>query len=234
VAAALMMVAGVVVVGVGTAGEPSASAAPSAAPTARPAPTAVPAASGRPAPAVSSAAAAAPAPAPAAGAPARTPSPAPAALPLPLRAPASAPAQTAPDQGAPAQPAPAPTAPDGTPLVAGTPCSATARACVDLAGRTAWLIDTAGAVRRGPVRIMTGDRDDPTPRGTFHVQWKAQEYTSREYLTQMPYSVFFADGGIAFHQGTQDVPSAGCVKLVREDAMAWFDFLQVGDQVQIH
>ncbi|OLT04903.1 hypothetical protein BJF90_20715 [Pseudonocardia sp. CNS-004] len=72
------------------------------------------------------------------------------------------------------------------------------------------------------------------PAGTFHVQWKAEQYTSREYLTQMPYSVFFADGGIAFHEGAQDTPSAGCVKLVQEDAKAFFYFLQVGDQVQIH
>jgi lipoprotein-anchoring transpeptidase ErfK/SrfK len=97
----------------------------------------------------------------------------------------------------------------------------------------AWLIDN-GRVVRGPVRIQTGDRDTPTPLGTFTVQWKAQEYTSRQYLTQMPYSVFFADGGIAFHEGRQDTPSGGCVKLIHEDAVAWFDFLQVGNEVQIH
>ncbi|MHA6625300.1 L,D-transpeptidase [Pseudonocardia sichuanensis] len=117
--------------------------------------------------------------------------------------------------------------------VAGTPCTATARACVDLDERRAWLID-AGKVVRGPVTIRHGDTSDPTPKGTFHVQWKAEQYTSREYLTQMPYSVFFADGGIAFHEGAQDTPSAGCVKLEHEDAKAWFAFLQVGDEVQIH
>jgi len=117
--------------------------------------------------------------------------------------------------------------------VAGTPCTATARACVDLDERRAWLID-AGKIVRGPVTIRHGDTADPTPKGTFHVQWKAEQYTSREYLTQMPYSVFFADGGIAFHEGAQDTPSAGCVKLEHEDAKAWFAFLQVGDEVQIH
>jgi lipoprotein-anchoring transpeptidase ErfK/SrfK len=127
----------------------------------------------------------------------------------------------------------APVAPVGPTLAAGTPCMATVRACVALADRKAWLLD-GGKIVRGPVRIQHGDFEDPTPRGTFHVQWKAEQYTSREYLTQMPYSVFFADGGIAFHEGAQDTPSAGCVKLVQEDAKAFFYFLQVGDQVQIH
>lgn len=116
--------------------------------------------------------------------------------------------------------------------VLGTPCTATARACVDRNGRRAWLLD-AGEVVRGPVLVQTGDDEDPTPLGTFAVQWKAEQYTSREYLTQMPYSVFFADGGIAFHEGRQDTPSAGCVKLLHDDAVAWFDHLAVGDEVQI-
>ena len=116
--------------------------------------------------------------------------------------------------------------------VGGTPCTATARACVDVAGRLAWLMD-GGRVVRGPVQVQTGDDEDPTPVGTFAVQWKAEQYTSREYLVQMPYSVFFAPGGVAFHQGRQDTPSAGCVKLVLEDAQAFFGYLQVGDEVQV-
>ncbi|MCE0762162.1 L,D-transpeptidase [Pseudonocardia kujensis] len=116
--------------------------------------------------------------------------------------------------------------------VAGTPCTATARACVDVAGRKAWLMD-GGTVVRGPVQVQTGDREDPTPVGTFSVQWKAEQYTSREYLVQMPYSVFFAPGGVAFHQGRQDTPSAGCVKLLEADAKAFFAHLQVGDEVQV-
>jgi hypothetical protein len=122
---------------------------------------------------------------------------------------------------------------DPPPLVAGTPCTAAARACVDLNVRQAWLLD-AGKVVRGPVPIQHGDVRSPTPRGKFKVQWKAEQYTSRQYLTQMPYSVFFAEGGIAFHEGAQDNPSAGCVKLGREDAKAFFYFLLVGDEVQIH
>lgn len=120
--------------------------------------------------------------------------------------------------------------PDG---VAGTPCTATARACVDLATRTAWLLD-GDKVVRGPVAMQHGGSEYPTPTGTFTVQWKAEQYTSREFGTPMPYSVFFAPGGVAFHEGRQDTPSAGCVKLVMDDAKAWFSYLQVGDEVQVH
>lgn len=81
--------------------------------------------------------------------------------------------------------------------------------------------------------VQIGDEMDPTPLGTFRVEWKAEQWTSREFLTQMPYSVFFAEGGIAFHEGRQDTNSAGCVKLVREDARMFFEYLQVGDEVQI-
>ena len=111
-------------------------------------------------------------------------------------------------------------------------CRPPTRACVDLDAKKAWLLNTDG-VARGPVTIRAGDDQTPTPRGQFTVQWKAETYTSREYLRPMPWSVFFAPGGIAFHQGTFDNPSAGCVKLDEDDARAWFEFLQVGDPVQI-
>jgi hypothetical protein len=136
-------------------------------------------------------------------------------------------------QHAGSKPTPHPTPPAAPAVVAGTPCTATARACVALGERLAWLLDD-GKVARGPVAIQHGDAEDPTPLGTFTVQWKAEQYTSREYLTQMPYSVFFADGGIAFHEGRHDTPSAGCVKLDHENAKAFFYYLQVGDEVQIH
>lgn len=112
------------------------------------------------------------------------------------------------------------------------PCTAVARACVDLATHTAWLLRD-GQVVRGPVPFVDGDAKTPTPRGAFTVEWKAQQWTSREYLVPMPYSVFFAPGGIAFHEGKQDTPSGGCVKLTNAEAMAFFDYLQVGDKVEV-
>ena len=32
----------------------------------------------------------------------------------------------------------------------------------------------------------------------------------------------------------KETPSGGCVKLGHEDAVAWFAYLQVGDEVQVH
>jgi hypothetical protein len=120
----------------------------------------------------------------------------------------------------------------GVPVPEVPPCLPTVRACVDLGADQAWLLDKGGIVR-GPVPIIPGDVDTPTPRGSFTVQWKAEQYTSREFLVQMPWSVFFADGGIAFHAGDPDSYTAGCVKLHDDDARAFFEFLQVGNGVQI-
>ncbi|MCF7552632.1 L,D-transpeptidase [Pseudonocardia sp. WMMC193] len=125
----------------------------------------------------------------------------------------------------------APPGPTPANIVPGTPCTTSARACVDLDSHNAWLI-RGGQVTRA-VRFVDGDEETPTPPGTYRVEWKAESYTSREFNTPMPYSVFFAPGGIAFHEGGQTTPSAGCVKLVREDAQAFFADLLVGDEVQV-
>jgi L,D-transpeptidase catalytic domain len=132
---------------------------------------------------------------------------------------------------------PAPTAapgdaPSGA-SVPGTPCTASAQACVDLATRRAWLT-SGGAVTRGPVDIEPGAPDDPTPVGTFTVQWKDLHHVSdMSNHAPMPYSVFFASGGVAFHEGSLTNYSAGCVHLAHDDAVAFYDALAVGAQVQV-
>ncbi|MGQ0572831.1 MAG: L,D-transpeptidase [Pseudonocardia sp.] len=121
---------------------------------------------------------------------------------------------------------------DGGNRIEGTPCSGDVQACVDLTTLQSWLI-IDGEVRRGPVPVRTGDEFGPTPVGRFVVQWKHEDHVSSELGTPMPYAVFFADGGIGFHEGRQDTDSAGCVKLTQEDAMAYFYALQIDDAVQI-
>jgi lipoprotein-anchoring transpeptidase ErfK/SrfK len=145
-----------------------------------------------------------------------------------------------------ATPAPSPTAPlattpsgdtspsDDTSLVPGTPCTATAKACIDLAHNEAWLVKDGHAVR-GPVQINQGAAGENTPTGTFDVQWKDLHHRSKEFNNApMKYSVFFAPGGIAFHQGNVHKQSAGCVHLSATNAAAWYSYLHVGDQVQVH
>ncbi|MBW0107672.1 L,D-transpeptidase [Pseudonocardia sp. KRD-182] len=120
------------------------------------------------------------------------------------------------------------------PVVPGTPCTATATACVDLVGLRAWLFRD-GQVLRGPVPISIGAGGaDSTPSGQFQVEWKNKNHISGESGAPMPYAVFFAPGGIAFHEGNLQTKSAGCVRLAREEAVAFFDYLQVGDEVQVH
>jgi lipoprotein-anchoring transpeptidase ErfK/SrfK len=83
------------------------------------------------------------------------------------------------------------------------------------------------------VRISTGMAGHPTPTGSFQVAWKAEYTRSTIYDIPMPYSVFFATGGIAFHEGPLDEPSHGCVHLSHVDAQAFFAALKVGDQVVV-
>jgi lipoprotein-anchoring transpeptidase ErfK/SrfK len=115
--------------------------------------------------------------------------------------------------------------------VNGVPCSAAARACVDLSAREAWLVRD-GKVVYGPVSIMPGRVGWRTPQGTFHVLFKDANYFSHEFQAPMPDSVFFASG-IAFHVGSLSVHSHGCVHLSSTSASKFFHALQVGDEVQV-
>ncbi|MEV6877414.1 L,D-transpeptidase [Amycolatopsis sp. NPDC051128] len=112
------------------------------------------------------------------------------------------------------------------------PCLVATGACVSLSLRLAWLLRD-GRVVRGPVPAGFGPPDQATPAGSFHVVWKDREHRSSVYGTDMPNSVFFAAGGIAFHAGPLDAPSHGCVHLTDADSAAFFDGLRVGDAVQV-
>jgi hypothetical protein len=122
--------------------------------------------------------------------------------------------------------------------VSGTPCTVTARACVDLDKQTAWLI-TNGKVTLGPVRIASGGQGKETPMGDFHVLAKDKDHKSNEFPlpngqpAPMPNSVFFEPGGIAFHSGDPKRASAGCVHVSPADSLTFFNTLNVGDEVQV-
>ena len=114
-------------------------------------------------------------------------------------------------------------------------CPAKATACVDLTRHLTWL-QSAGRVTFGPVRAEPGPPGSAhaTPRGAFQVSWKAgANFVSNIYNEPMPWAVFFAPGGIAFHGGSLTTPSHGCVHLTDQNARYYNDHLPVGAEVVV-
>jgi hypothetical protein len=110
-------------------------------------------------------------------------------------------------------------------------CPPAASACADLSADLSWL-QSDGKITYGPVRIEPGL--PRTPRGTFHVEWKAgAHYVSTEFNEPMPYAVFFAPGGIAFHGGSLTEKSHGCIHLDIDSARYYYHHLPVGAEVVV-
>lgn len=132
------------------------------------------------------------------------------------------------------KPAPAPEpAPAPAPAPRTSPCPADAKACVDLTNQKSWLQNN-GEIYYGPVQISSGRPGQDTPKGTHYVNRKVKDEISYEFNNApMPYSVYFTNNGIAFHQDDPYVPSAGCIHLYRADAQRYFNDLQIGDKVYV-
>jgi L,D-transpeptidase catalytic domain len=112
-------------------------------------------------------------------------------------------------------------------------CVATASACADLSAHITWL-QSGGRITYGPVPMEPGGNGDPTPRGIFHVAWKAgPHYISTSYGVQIPYAVFFAAGGVAFHEGSLTTSSHGCIHLTMAAARYYNEHLPVGAEVVV-
>ena len=114
-------------------------------------------------------------------------------------------------------------------------CPAAATACVDLARHLTWL-QSGGQVTFGPVQMEPGPPGTrhQTPRGTFHVAWKAgPNFVSDIYHEPMPWATFFAAGGIAFHGGSLTRWSHGCVHLALAAARYYNVHLPVGAEVVV-
>nr|WP_309115699.1 L,D-transpeptidase family protein [Saccharothrix sp.] len=96
-----------------------------------------------------------------------------------------------------------------------------------------WLI-SGGKVEYGPVPITSGRPGYETPVGYFPVLHKVKNEVSRVYNNApMPYSVYFTDYGIAFHEGSLTEESHGCIHLSMEAAIKYFNSLHSGEQVQV-
>ena len=142
---------------------------------------------------------------------------------------------------APAPVAGPPAPPPATVVADRASCPPQVVACVDLRTRQSWL-QRDGTVVYGPVPFLPGAEtglvapgptSTATPTGLFHVQRKKADEVSSEFDEPMPHAVFFAPGGIAFHEGSLTDSSHGCVHLEGADAAAYFQRLKVGDQVLV-
>jgi len=115
-------------------------------------------------------------------------------------------------------------------------CPAAAVACVDLARHITWL-QSGGKISFGPVRMepgKPGSGPHATPTGTFQVQWKAgPNLVSNIYNEPMPWAVFFAPGGVAFHGGSLTQWSHGCVHLTVANAHYYNEHLPIGAEVVV-
>lgn len=123
-----------------------------------------------------------------------------------------------------------PGAPDAVGDPAPPQCAPAARACVDVDGKRAWMVDD-GVVTYGPVPVTTGKPGYETARGTHQILRHVRDDHSRIFDTPMPYSTYFTVGGMAFHEGRLDEPSHGCVHLGRQAAAHFFEQLRVGDEI---
>lgn len=116
-------------------------------------------------------------------------------------------------------------------LIPPAPCSDAAKACVHLSSRSAWMMDR-GKVVWGPTMALPGKPGFDTPPGSFRVSFKERDFWSTAYNGPMNFAVFF-NGGMAFHEGSLRVMSHGCVHLNRRAAIAFFDYLNPGDVVEV-
>ncbi len=109
-------------------------------------------------------------------------------------------------------------------------CPPTARACIDVDGKRAWMLD-AGRITYGPVPITTGKPGYETSRGSHQVLRHVRHDHSIPFDSPMPFSTYFTVSGMAFHEGRLDEPSHGCIHLGHHAAAHFFEQLRVGDEV---
>lgn len=124
-------------------------------------------------------------------------------------------------------------APATAQAAAPVPCGGGVSACIDLSRSETWLMDGKGNVTFGPGPITSGRPGYETPVGTFRVTWKDIDHWSEAFNGPMPYSVFFTDSGIAFHEGSLSELSHGCIHLSHRAAVKYFNALQPGDVVAV-
>lgn len=117
-------------------------------------------------------------------------------------------------------------------LSAGTPCTVAARACVDLARNSMWLV-ADGQIVRGPMPIKRGAPGRAVVGGVSSVQWKAKYHLHPGSRSPMSWAVFFGQGDVAFTMIATSPATAETIGLGESDARALYDKLRLGDRIEI-
>ena len=94
--------------------------------------------------------------------------------------------------------------------------------------------------------VVTGKDGKDTTAGRYKIFRKHEQYTSKTYGSEMPYTMFFTDDGKAIHGtlfapvrsylhslGVESVGSHGCVGLTDDNAKILFDWAPKGTPVVV-
>jgi L,D-transpeptidase catalytic domain len=138
----------------------------------------------------------------------------------------SSPAPTSSSSETPPPPPPPP------PVVKPTPCDISDGACIQLSTNQSWVL-RGDKIAFGPAPITHGRKGYETPVGKFPVLRKVKDEWSRPYNGPMPWSTYFTESGIAFHEGSLTEPSHGCIHLDPAAAKFYFQNLSIGETVQV-
>ncbi|MGV6826435.1 MAG: L,D-transpeptidase [bacterium] len=95
--------------------------------------------------------------------------------------------------------------------------------------------------------VVTGKDGKETHAGRYPIFAKHEQYTSKTYGSEMPYTMFFTKDGKAIHGTlmaplrsymhsmlTESVGSNGCVGLTDDNAKVLFEWATVGTPVIVH
>lgn len=87
----------------------------------------------------------------------------------------------------------------------------------------------------GAAVILFGDKQKPTPVGTFNITQKNADHVSNLYFVPMPYMMRLTDDGIAIHGSEVEWGYAthGCVGVPTAFAKLLFEQVKLGDKVII-
>jgi len=109
--------------------------------------------------------------------------------------------------------------------------SASANVLISVNKNTQQMSVSVDGVSRHEFSVSTGRAGYGTPNGTYHPQWMAKSWFSKEYYNSpMPHSIFF-HRGYAIH-GSYEISrlggpaSHGCIRLHPENAETLFSLVQ--------